>query len=121
MSPPLQCQLPSIHALRMFRNFVCSQHKQQKFSVLLEIFLHVSRWYKWYKGLNDLTEERRLYYWYGLDNRGLIPGRGYIYLRHHFQTSSGAHSASYLVGIEAHSRGKAAEHSPPSSAEVTNA
>jgi hypothetical protein len=50
-------------------------------------------------------------------------GAGNFSLRHHVQTGSGDHPASYPIGTEAVSLGvkrpeREADHSPPSSAEV---
>jgi hypothetical protein len=66
---------------------------------------------------------------YGLDDWVSIPGRGKegnFSLRHSVHTGSGAHTASYPMGIRgSFPRGKRplreADHSPPSSAEVKNA
>jgi hypothetical protein len=67
---------------------------------------------------------------YGLDNRGsrvrFPAGAGTFSLHHRVQKGSGAHSASYPVGITnsfpgVKRPGREADHSPPSSAEVKNA
>jgi hypothetical protein len=60
---------------------------------------------------------------YGLDDLMIgvrFPaGEGNFSLRHRVQTGSGAHPASYPMGTGgSFPGGKAAEHSPPSSAEV---
>jgi hypothetical protein len=67
---------------------------------------------------------------YGLDDRGCrvrFPAEaGNFSLHHYVQNGSGAHPASYPMGIRAVSLGVKrpgyeADHSPPSSAEVKNA
>jgi hypothetical protein len=67
---------------------------------------------------------------YGLDDRSsrvrLPAGAGNFSLRHHVQTGSRAHPASYPVGIRGSflggkAAGNEADDSPPSSAEVNNA
>jgi hypothetical protein len=64
---------------------------------------------------------------YGLDDWGSrvrFPAEaGNFSLHHHVQNGSGAHPASYPMGIRdsflgVKRRGRAADHSPPSSAEV---
>jgi hypothetical protein len=53
----------------------------------------------------------------GMDGRGSNLGRGKSFV-HNVQTGSGAHPASYQMGIKR--PGREADHSPPSSAEVKN-
>jgi hypothetical protein len=64
---------------------------------------------------------------YGLEDRGsrvrFLAGAGNFSLHHRVQDGSGAHPASYPMGIRALSvgvkrPGSEADHSPPSSAEV---
>jgi hypothetical protein len=63
---------------------------------------------------------------YGMDGRDSIPGRGERFcLIHRVQTGSGAHPASYPMGIEdsfpgVNRLGREADHPHPSSAEVKN-
>jgi hypothetical protein len=66
---------------------------------------------------------------YGLDDRGsrvqFPAGAGNFSLHHCLQNGSGAHPASYPMGIRSSSLGvkwpgREADHSPPSSAEVKN-
>jgi hypothetical protein len=54
----------------------------------------------------------------GFDSR---QGQGFSSLRHRLQTTSDAHLISYTMGTASSSPGREADHSPPSSAEVTNA
>jgi hypothetical protein len=66
---------------------------------------------------------------YGLDDRMIevrFPAGTGNFSRHHLQTGSGTHPASYLRGNGALSLGvtqpgREADHSPPSSAEVKDA
>jgi hypothetical protein len=62
---------------------------------------------------------------YGLNNPGSILGRARFSLLHNVQTDSGAHPASYPMGIGGSfpgggvkQQGREADHSPPSIAEV---
>jgi hypothetical protein len=59
---------------------------------------------------------------YGLDGRGsrvrFPAGAGNFSLHHIVQNGSGAHPASYPLGIRGSFPGGEADHSPPSSAEV---
>jgi hypothetical protein len=63
---------------------------------------------------------------YGLDGRGLIPGREKrFFLLHSVQNGSGAQSASYPMDTGCsfpggEPTGREADHSPPSSADVKN-
>jgi hypothetical protein len=55
-----------------------------------------------------------------LRNRVSIPGKGKIFLFSGVQTGYGTQPASYPVGVGAKRSGREADHSPPSSVEVSS-